>query len=172
EGARRTLARVLSELVDEFLPAAWILVLELHARRSERIGFGRLFHAGLLELSRRGLGFFGELLPLIRHRAVAAARHHQRTRALRVDEAEVQRREAAHGQADDMGLVDSQRVEHGTDVVARAVLRIALPIRGYFRRWIAARVEGNAPIAAGEMTKLRFPRAIVAGKFVHEDDGN
>jgi hypothetical protein len=156
-GARRAFARMLGELVDEFFPAAGILVLELHARRSERIGLGGLRHAGPLELACRSLRFLCELLTLVRRGPVAAARHDQRTRALRVGEAEVERREAAHGQPDNVGAVDLERIEHGTNVVARAVLRITLPIRRHVRRRIAPRVVGDAAITARKIAELRLP---------------
>ena len=42
----------------------------------------------------------------------------------------MQRGKAAHRQADDMRLVDLERVEHGADVVARPLLRIALAVFG------------------------------------------
>src|SRR4029450_11341617 len=92
---------------------------------SERIGLGCLPHA-FLELSCRCLRFLGELLTLIGRGPIAAARHHQRARALRIGEAEMQRREATHGEPDDMRLVELQRVEDGTNVIARAILRITL----------------------------------------------
>src|SRR6266511_3009249 len=169
-GVRRTFARVLGKLVDEFLPAARVFILKLHARRSERIGLRCLRHAGLLELPCRRLRFRCELLTLVGRGPIAAARHHQRTRALRIGEAEVECREAADGKSDDMSFVDFQRVEHGTNVVARTILRITLSIRRHVRGRITPRVVGDAPIAAGKIANLRFPRAIVAGEFMHEDD--
>ena len=60
-GARRAFGRMLRELIGEFAPAARVLVLELHARRPERVTFGGLGHAQLFEILGGGLGFFGEL---------------------------------------------------------------------------------------------------------------
>src|SRR2546422_4791876 len=78
QSARRTFARVLGELFDEFLPAARVFVLELHAGWPERIGLGCLWHAGLFELPCRRLRFLCELLPLVGRGPIAAARHDQR----------------------------------------------------------------------------------------------
>src|SRR6266436_3226443 len=55
---------------------------------------------------------------------------------------------------------------------ARAILRITLVIRWHVRRRITPRVVGDAPIAAGKIANLRFPRTIVSGEFMHEDDRN
>ena len=87
---------MLGELLGEFVPAARVLVLELDPRRPERIGLDRLRHA-LLEFPCGRLGFRCELLALIGRGTVAATRHHQRARALWIGEAEVERRETAHG---------------------------------------------------------------------------
>ena len=62
---------------------------------------------------------------LVGLRAVAAAGDHQRAGALGIGEAEMQRREAAHRDADDVRLGDLEPVEHVADVVARALLRVA-----------------------------------------------
>src|ERR1051325_3924014 len=49
-------------------------------------------------------------------------------RAVCVCHTEVQRSERAHRKADDMRLVDLERIEHGADIVPRPRLRIALEI--------------------------------------------
>ena len=110
-GQRRTAGRISSELVGEFLPAARVLVLELHARRRERVAHRRLAHADLLEAPGGGLGFLRELRTLVGGCAIAAAADDQRQCALRIGEAEVQRRKSAHRQTDDVGLVDLQSVQ-------------------------------------------------------------
>src|SRR5579864_8097 len=71
-----------------------------------------------------------------------------------------------------MRLVDFERIEHRTDVIARAVLRKSLAVLGYIRRRIAACVKGNAAVALTEIAQLQFIGSIVAGKFVNEDDRN
>jgi hypothetical protein len=102
--------------------------------------------------------------------AVAAAGDHQRAGAVMVVHAEMHGGEAAHRQADDVRLVDLQRIHHGADVVARAVLRVLVDRVGHLGRRIAARIVGDAAIEPAEMAHLRFPRADIAGKLVHEHD--
>ena len=82
----------------------------------------------------------------------------------------MQRGKAAHRQADEVRGLDRQGVEHGADVVAGAVLRIALHVVGHVGGRIAARVVGNAAVTPAEMPHLQFPRTMVAGEFMHEDD--
>src|SRR6185312_3237438 len=67
-------------------------------------------------------------------------------------------------------LVDLERVEHRADVVACALLRIALAVLGHVGWRIAARVIGDAAVALAEIPHLQFVRAPVAGEFVDEDD--
>ncbi len=114
----------------EFAQAARVLVLELHPGRAVGIGFGGLRHAELLEARRARLGFRGELGPHRGLGAVAASGDDQREGALGIGEAEMQGGEAAHRQADDMGLVDLEGIEHGADVVAGARLRILRDVSG------------------------------------------
>ena len=83
---------------------------------------------------------------------------------------DMQRREPAHRQAHDMGTVDPEMVENGSDVIARTRLRIAFRICGHIGRGITAGVERNAAVAAREEPHLRLPAAMVAGKLVDEDD--
>ncbi len=90
--------------------------------------------------------------------------------ALGIAEPEMQAGEAAHGEADDVRLVDLERIEHGADVVARPVLRIEFDLARHVRGRIAAGIVRDAPIGAAELAELRLPGAHVAGKFVHEDD--
>src|SRR5204862_2414685 len=49
-------------------------------------------------------------------------------------------------------------------------LRIALPIFRHVRGRVTAGIEGDAAIAAREEAQLRLIAAIIAGKFVHEND--
>src|SRR5207302_2183684 len=104
-GERLAARRMLGELLREFRPAARILVLELHARRAEGV-FARRFGPVRLE---RGGGRFAlgtELVLLVRLGAVAAAGDDERARALRVRNAYMQRREAAHREADDVRALE------------------------------------------------------------------
>ena len=82
----------------------------------------------------------------------------------------MQRGETAHRQADDMGLVDPQMIEHRGDVVRRPGLGVFRHIVRHVRRRIAARGVGDRPVSLAEMPHLGFPGAVVAGEFMHEDD--
>src|SRR5215471_16519274 len=125
------------ELINEFPPAARILVLELNARWSERISLGGRGHAQLRESPRSGLSLGGELCPLIRGGAVAATGHHQRASAIRIGEAKMQCGKSAHRKPHHMRAVDLQRINYRLDVVARAVLRVFFGIVRYLRWRIA-----------------------------------
>jgi len=105
-----------------------------------------------------------------RVRPIAAARNNQRQRPRGIGHTEMQCGETPHGIADHMRAIYSQRIQHCTDVIASTLLGIALDIVRHIRRRIAARVIGNATIAAREMVQLRFPGAPVARKLVHEND--
>ena len=69
-----------------------------------------------------------------------------------------------------MRLVDLQRIEHGADVVAGAILRIARRVLGHVRGRVAAGIVGDAAVAPPEIAHLAFVAAIVVGEFVDEDD--
>src|SRR5271154_2915402 len=85
-------------------------------------------------------------------------------------EAEMQHRETAHRDANGMRFADLQFVEHGADVVAGAILRIARRIFRHLRGRVAAGVVGDAAIAPPEIAHLAFVTAIVVGEFVDEND--
>src|SRR5688572_16161824 len=161
---------MLGELAGELAPTARILVLELHARRAERIALCHLGHALLLDLLRGGVGLGAELLALGGLRAIAATAHDEGKRPLCVGDAEMQRGETAHGEAADMGLVDAQVVEDRTDVVARQRLRVFFRILRHVRWRIAARVERDAAVITREEPHLRLPAAIVTGVLVDEEE--
>ena len=116
------------------------------------------------------LGLVLELRATAVFRAVTASGDHQRSRAIAVVQAEVQRREPAHRDADHVRLVDPESVEHGADVVAGARLRIVRDLGGNVGGRIAARVVGDASVAPREMAHLRLVAAMVAGELVDEDD--
>src|SRR6516164_1768658 len=163
---------MLSQLIDELAPAAGILVLELNARRSKPVGFGAGRHAHILEAARGGFGLGGELRPPVGRGAVAATGNDQRTRAIRIGEAEMQSGKTAHRQADHVRFVDLKRIRDGPDVVARALLRVLFGTLRHVGGGIAARIECNAAISWAKMPYLRLPRPAVAGKFVDEDNRN
>ena len=82
----------------------------------------------------------------------------------------MQRRKPAHRDADDMRLVDPERVEHGADVVAGAVLRVARRLFGHVRGRVAAGVVGDAAVAPPEIAHLPFIAAVIVGEFMDKDD--
>ena len=82
----------------------------------------------------------------------------------------MQGRKSTHRETDDVRFVDLQGVQHGLDVVARALLRVFLYIVRYVGRREPARVVGDAAIAAPEITHLGFPRAAIAGELVNKDE--
>src|SRR3989441_1055397 len=154
----------------ELAPAHRVLVHELHARRAPGVDVGGLGHAVFLEAPRRQLRVRVELRALARHAAVARARDDQRKRALRVAQAEVERRVAAHRKAAHMGLRDLQGVQETANVVRGLVLRVGLRILRHVRRRVATRVEGDRAIAAREEAPLEVPAPVVAGELVDEDE--
>ena len=161
---------MLGEIGGKFGPAARVLVLELHARRADAIGLRRDLHAGAFD-QRRGLrGLVVKLLALAGLGAIAAAGDDQRQGALGIGKAEMQGRKPAHRDADDVRLADRQRVEHGADVVAGAVLRIARGVFGHIGRRVAARIVGDAAVAPPEIPHLRLVAAVIVGEFVDEHD--
>ena len=82
----------------------------------------------------------------------------------------MQRREPAHRNADDMGLIDRERVEHGADIVARPVLRIAVGVIRHIGGRIAAGIVRDAAVTPAEIPHLPLVAAIVVGEFVDEHD--
>src|SRR5439155_14013574 len=119
-------------------------------------------------LRRGARGLVLELLALVRLGTIAATGDDKRTGAVGISEAEMQDGKPAHRDADDMRFREPQPVEHVTDIVARPFLRIARPVLGHVRGRIAARVEGDAAVAAREKAQLRLVTAAVAGEFMHE----
>src|SRR4051812_46080873 len=113
---------MLSELRDVFGEAARVFVLELHARRPMPVGSRELRHTLALDEGSVGAAVVLEFAVLRRMRAVAAARHGNGQRAISVRDAEMQGRERAHRQADDVCTLDAERIEYAADVVAPARL--------------------------------------------------
>ncbi len=154
----------------ELLPSARILVLQLDACRTERIGLGGLGDVERFEAPRRSLGLLLELRTPIRRGPVAASGDHERSRKRAVIQTEVERGEATHRDSDNVSAGQAEAVEDRENVVARAILRIARWIRGNVGRRIAAGIIGDASIAPAEMAHLGLVAAIVAGELVHEHD--
>src|SRR5271165_297393 len=162
---------MLGEQALELGEGARALVLELHARRPIGVARRELLHALFPQEGHRVGDLGAEILPLGGIGPIAAARDRQRAGAGRMPEAEMQRGEPAHGKPDHVGAVQLQMIEHGGDVVGRAVLRILPYILRHIRRRIAAGVVRDCAVALAEMAQLRLPAPEVAREFVHEDDG-
>src|SRR5215472_13191385 len=69
-----------------------------------------------------------------------------------------------------MRFGDRETVEHGADVVAGALLRIAGGILRHIGRRVAPGIESYTAIAPREVADLRFEAAIIVGEFVDEND--
>ena len=162
--------RAAGEAVLVLLPAHGILGHQLHARRPSRVELRHLRHAALLELGDDRVGVPMEGRTLAARASVAGAAHHQRERALREHEAEVQRGEAAHRQADHVGLVDLEVIENGLDVLGGLGLRVALRVTRDIRGRVAAGVEGDRAVPPGEELHLRRPAMEIVGELVNEED--
>ncbi len=65
---------------------------------------------------------------------------------------------------------DLEPVEHRTDIVTGAILRVAVGILRHFGWRVAAGIVGDAAITPGKVADLRLEAAIVVGEFMDEDD--
>ncbi len=157
------------ELVVELLPAPRVLPQELHASRPLRVELGDACHAALLELADDVLHLPVEGLA-VGAAAIAAAGDRQGQRALGIQEPEVERRVAAHREADDVRLRDPEVVEDAPDVVRGP----ALGVRGrVFRNVggrVAPRVVRERAVASAEERQLQAPARRVSRELVDEDE--
>src|SRR5215472_4579015 len=71
-----------------------------------------------------------------------------------------------------MRFVDLECVEHRTNIVTGALLRIQLTVCGNVRWRIAAGVKRDASIALAEVTQLHFIGAYIAGELMNEHNRN
>lgn len=67
-----------------------------------------------------------------------------------------------------MGARHAEVIQHGDGVLHRPLLRVGGRGGRYIRRRIAARVIGDAAIAAAEVAHLRFPASGIASKLMNE----
>jgi hypothetical protein len=81
----------------------------------------------------------------------------------------MERCETAHRDSDNVRSLEAKTIEDREDIVARPILRVAGRLRGNVGRRVAARVIGDASVAPGEVTHLRFIAAAVAGELMHKD---
>ena len=101
---------------------------------------------------------------------VSSARDDQRQRPIRIGHPEMQRREPAHREADDVGTGDVEVAHHIPDVVNRACLRVFRHLFRHVRGGITAGVEGHATVAARKVPNLRPPAALVPTELVDENN--
>src|SRR6187551_2892319 len=85
-------------------------------------------------------------------------------------DADVQRRQRAHRMADDVRLIDPERVHNGDDVVVEAILTVFVRIVWNIGWRIAALAVGDTAVRARETPHLGLPGAVVRRIFMHEDD--
>ncbi len=161
---------MLGEMGGKLGPAARVLVLELHPARADRVGLRGGLHPGILDQCRGLGGLVVELLPLARLGAIAASGNDQRQRSVGIGQAKMQRGKTTHREADDMRLGDPECLQHGADIVAGAVLRIALGILRHVGWRVAPGVIGDTAIASRKIADLRLEAAAVISKLVDEND--
>jgi hypothetical protein len=68
-----------------------------------------------------------------------------------------------------MRAPNAEMIEYRGRIVGLLRLAIGGGIVGHVGGRIAARVIGDAAVAAGEMPHLRLPAAVIAGELVRED---
>ncbi len=71
--------------------------------------------------------------------------------------------------ADHMGAVDAKCIQHRDHVVACNVLRVAVRFGRHVRGRIATLTVRDAAVLPVEIPHLRFPAAVVTGKFMHKN---
>ena len=121
-GALGVVAR---ELVVEFLEAARVLHLERNARRAHAVGFRDARRSRACRIPSRSLRRRRGTPPgRPRSEPDAGAGERQRERALRILDADAERRVAAHRQPDDVRLVDLQVIQHRDHVVAEFLVTV------------------------------------------------
>src|SRR3974390_304476 len=153
--------RMLTQHPGEFGKAARILVLVRLPGRAVGIPRrGRRETEFLKHL--RGLARDGAPL-LDQHRigarTVTASGGRDADAAPRIMDADVQRGRGAHRMADNMRLVDAERIHDCDDVVAGNVLAVALWIGRHIGWWIAALAVGDAAGPPREIAHTRLPRS-------------
>ncbi len=161
--------RMLGELLRKATPTR--LVLRAQALRVAAFGqlTGKRRHADGLGVIRLATQIDSVLRLLIRLGAVSDAGHHERAREVSITQAEMQRRESAHRQSDDVRRSVRDGAHHVGEIVGGAVLAVGADIGRNGRRRIAARAIDRAAKVAGEIADLRIPAPRIAGEFVNED---
>ena len=107
----------------------------------------------------------------IGQRAPAATGRGHRDATLRMAHADMQRGIGAHRMADHMRFLDAERIHDARSRRRARCLGRSVPGRRNIGRRIAALAIGDAAMRAREAAHLRLPGAVVAGEFMHENDG-
>ena len=79
--------------------------------------------------------------------------------------------EAAHGDADDVGFIDAESIQHRDGIVHGVLLRVRAGIGRHLRREVAPGRVGDAAMTSGEPPHLGLPAPVIAGVLVNEQDG-
>src|SRR5580704_346312 len=158
------------QLRDEFLETARVLHFQLLAAGPRAVDRRKLRCAVGFPTFGDDFDLMLELRALVRLGAHAGGADYDREGAFRIEHTEMQRRKTAHRQTDDVSLVDLEVIEDVDGVIDRAPLRVHRDgVRNVGRR-IAARIVCDAAIATAKIAHLHFPRAVVAGKLMDEED--
>ena len=163
------LGRLGGEPVAELLPPSGILPEKLNARRPARVGLRDLLHPLRFQPPSQVRRVLLELVP-VGAAPIAAPRHRERQRAIRIAEPEVERGVAAHGEPADVGLRDLQVIQESPDVFHGLLLGEGRGIVGNVRRRVSARVERDRAVAPAEEVDLGAPAEGLAGELVDEDE--
>ena len=101
--------------------------------------------------------------------AIAAPGDTERERAAGVAEPEMQRREPAHREADDMRLLDPHGVQDSCNIVCGSCLGVGGRVGRDVAGRIAAGIISHRPVAPPEMAELQIPAPAVTGEFMDKD---
>src|SRR5262245_13384301 len=168
---RRSLSRMLTEMVRKFLPSAWVFDQQLHSGWTNTHFLRHCCRSCRHKLLGIDLALLQKFLTLVLHGSATAARRHKCTCHLRMPEAKHQRCIRSLAQPDDMGFGHPSMSYDCSDVVGKVSVVVRSVILGDIRRWIATGSEGNAAIVAREIAHLGFPLSMICGELMHENDG-
>src|SRR5712692_7339974 len=161
---------MLAQTDYEFAPTLLVLVLELDASRTACHSLGHRDHSVLDKDPREKRRLPQPGVAVGGMRAGPDAGCDYRAGFFRIAQPELQGRISAHTQADQVGAFDLKIPHDSGDIVDRELPAIQSCIFGDITGWVAAGIVGNATVATGEVTHLRFPTAEVRCEFMDEDD--
>ena|SRR5256885_427453 len=117
---------MLTHLLLELSPAAKILTLKLHTRKSQRIALDNLREAVDLKCPSRHLHLGIERLLTVGLRPIAATNHNQQERPPKMTKPQIKDAEATHGETDDVRPLDRKIIEDRDRVNHRSLLQVPL----------------------------------------------